>query len=94
MKPVDCGDCKAPITEPWHYRCWWCKVAFCRDCAARHFGGPGDAHSVAQAERIKQALSDERARIVKLIEDEQAFLTTGDKRMLIERLLESWSRQS
>lgn len=31
--------------------------------------------------------SNERNRIIKIIEDEQAFLTAGDKALLIERIL-------
>lgn len=44
----------------------------------------------ALAERIKNAVDDDRAKTLRLIEDEQGFLTVGDKRLLQERLLELW----
>lgn len=46
----------------------------------------------ALAERIKNAVDDDRVKVLRLIEDEQAFLTVGDKRLLRERLLELWMR--
>lgn len=86
-----CFDCRAPVPDV-HYRCWWCKMAFCRDCAPKHFGGPDDMKPGALAERIKNAVDDDRVKVLRLIEDEQAFLTAGDKKLLRERLLDLWMR--
>lgn len=36
---------------------------------------------------IQMARLEERNRIIKIIEDEQAFLTAGDKASLIEKIL-------
>lgn len=91
-KPI-CGDCKAPVIG-WDYRCWWCRVTFCQDCAPKHYGSPEQNTQGAIAERVKNAICDERIKILTLIADEQAFLTAGDKAMLKDRLLEDWSRRS
>lgn len=81
MPPI-CIDCKKrldPLSDG--TRCFHCAASpwHCWGCARKHFMPimPNEVHDSA---------GTERERIIRLIEDEQVFLSAEDKRLLVERI--------